>query len=224
MEKLVVRGIVDGAQRAHAVLDIGDRNVPERDAAQEIVRAVDRVDDPQALRIAGERRGRLLAEEMIAGKRARDFPANEILDLAVGDADEVLRALLLDRQRIAPMPEITGERAGLPVGGHPIERHDVGTEALDERAFRGGHVVGDVDRCRYSEDRRRTRDRSPVIAGRHRHDVGHATHEIRPRVGHGVFQIQHHAGGTRVEHLHDQLGLVGGAARRATRMCSSPSR
>ena len=77
------------------------------------MRAVDRIDDPQALGVAGERRGRFFAQKMIAGKGARDLPANECLHLAVGDADEILRALELDRQRRATQPEIARTRAGL---------------------------------------------------------------------------------------------------------------
>ena len=113
MVELVVHGIVHGAQRTHAVLDIRDRHVPVRDSAQKIVRAVDRVDDPQPFGIAGERRGGFLAEKMIAGKRARNLAANERLDVAVGDADKILRPFELDRQRGAAQPEVARERAGV---------------------------------------------------------------------------------------------------------------
>ncbi len=50
---------------------------------------------------------------MIARKRACDLAANEGLDFAVGDADEILRPLELDRQRGAPQPEIARARAGV---------------------------------------------------------------------------------------------------------------
>ncbi len=61
-----------------------------------------------------------------------------------------------------------GECPRVAVGRHPIERHDVGAEAFDERAFGRSHVVGDVDRRRDAEDRRRARHRRAVIARRHR--------------------------------------------------------
>jgi len=41
-------------------------------------------------------------------------------------------------------------------------------------------------------------------------DVVHAAHQVRPRVRHRIFQVEHHAGGARVEHLHHQLGVVRG--------------
>ena len=77
------------------------------------MRAVDRVDDPQALGVAGKRRDRFFAQKIVAGKGARDLPANERLDVAVGDADEILRALQLDRQRSRSQPEVARPRTGV---------------------------------------------------------------------------------------------------------------
>ncbi len=77
------------------------------------MRAVDRIDDPQALGVAGEGRDRFFAQKMIGGKGVCDFPTDERFHFAVGDADEILRALELDRQRRATQPEIARTRAGL---------------------------------------------------------------------------------------------------------------
>ena len=69
-EELVVHRIEHDADLgAPALLDVRDRDVPVRDAAQEIVRAVDRIDDPAAVERPGERRGRFLAEKRVIRKR-----------------------------------------------------------------------------------------------------------------------------------------------------------
>ena len=41
-----------------------------------------------------------------------------------------------------------------------------------------------------------------------RENVLTATHDVGPGVGGGVFQVQHHAGRSRVQHLDHQLGVV----------------
>ena len=106
-------GIVDDADLGAAVFDVGDRHAVVAHAAQEVVRAVDRVDDPDLLRLADIRRRRLLAEERVAGKCRVEFARDKRLDRAVGARDEVLRALVLDRQRLALPEEVAGELARL---------------------------------------------------------------------------------------------------------------
>ena len=40
-------------------------------------------------------------------------------------------------------------------------------------------------------------------------DVAHARQDVVPGVGHRVLQVEHHSRGPRVQHLHDQLSVVG---------------
>ncbi len=47
-------------------------------------------------------------------------------------------------------------------------------------------------------------------AGERGVDVRDAAHQVRPGVRHRVLEVEHHARGARVEHLHHQLGVVGG--------------
>src|SRR5207249_2467509 len=70
-------------------------DAPEGDAGQEIVGAVDRIDHPDGacVRIA---RAALLTEETVHREEPREAANDEILALAVGIADEVLRPLAVD--------------------------------------------------------------------------------------------------------------------------------
>ncbi len=77
------------------------------------MRAVDRIDDPDVLGRAAKRCRRFLAEEGIARKRRGKLAGDEVLDRAIGAADEVLRALVLDDQRIALGEQVARELAGL---------------------------------------------------------------------------------------------------------------
>ena len=51
-------------------------------------------------------------------------------------------------------------------------------------------------------------------------DVVVAEHEVIPRVGHRVFEIEHHAGRAGVEHLDDELGVVGGSGHLIALICA----
>ncbi len=70
MKHLVVLRIADDADLATSVLDVSDRYAVVASAAQKIVRAVDRIDDPDTLGRAGELRRGFLTEKCIAGKLA----------------------------------------------------------------------------------------------------------------------------------------------------------
>jgi hypothetical protein len=109
--------IEDDAELRAPVDDVGDRDVPVRHAAQEVVRPVDGVDDPAAIDRAFEPGRGLLAEEAIAGKRRGQLGANQRLDLAVGAAHEILRPLELDDEpvAVAEMPERERARAARDV-------------------------------------------------------------------------------------------------------------
>src|SRR6266568_8270990 len=69
VKELVVLRIVDDADLAVVVLDVSDRHAVVAHPTQEVVGAVDRVDDPDVIELALERRRGLFAEEGIAGKR-----------------------------------------------------------------------------------------------------------------------------------------------------------
>src|ERR1022692_102645 len=119
MKQLIVLGIDYDSDFATAPLDVGDRHAVVMCATQEVVRAIDRIDDPDALLIARDRRSGFLAEKRITRKRASDFLADQHLDRAVGLAYVVLRTLGLDGQRIAArevvvrkLARLMGDRAG----------------------------------------------------------------------------------------------------------------
>ena len=63
--------------------------------------AVDRVDHPDPIERPGHARGALLAVERIGRKRRGKLGRDQPFDRAVGMADEVLRALVLDVERVA---------------------------------------------------------------------------------------------------------------------------
>src|SRR6266852_1366838 len=86
---------VDQADHRLARDRIGDRDAPQGNPAQEIVGAVDRIDHPAAL--AGGAAA-LLAEKAVAREGLGKAVADQRLDLAIGDADEILRSLGLARQ------------------------------------------------------------------------------------------------------------------------------
>ena len=130
VEELVVHRVEHGADlRATAALDIRDRDIPVRNSAQEVVRAVDRIDDPAPFERTGERASRLLAEESVLRKRGADLAAQQRLDVAVRVTDEVLRPLELDGQPLA-IAKVLGWRAHRRDGrrtaqmrsGHPTFR------------------------------------------------------------------------------------------------------
>jgi hypothetical protein len=112
--ELVVYRIEHDADVGAAVDDVRDRHVPVRNAAQEIVRTVDRVDDPAAIERAGEGRRRFFPEKRILRPGRGDLAPKQRFDVAIGVAHEVLRSLQLDRQTVAVAPVIERNRTGLP--------------------------------------------------------------------------------------------------------------
>ena len=86
---------------------VRDRDAPQWKAPQKIVSAVDRIDDPAPLASPSPA---LLPERTILREGLGQTSADQRLDLAVGDANEVLRPLRLARQSGA-----TGEISGREV-------------------------------------------------------------------------------------------------------------
>ena len=134
-EQVVVDRVVGHADRGPAVDQVGQRHRPIGHAAQEVRGAVDRVDDPQARGAdfcsssssaeqvvrglgAGEAiAAALLAEHRIVGEGDAEAGADQLLDLAVGDAHEVLHALVLDVELVALDEVVVGEAPGLAGDG-----------------------------------------------------------------------------------------------------------
>jgi pimeloyl-ACP methyl ester carboxylesterase len=102
--------------------DLEPEEHPEQgNAPDERLRAVDGIDDPAVVRVAA-RLAQLLAEDRVAWEAGLDETAEELLRLAVGDGDEGLVLLPLDRDLALEVTE--GEAPGLPggVGGEIEER------------------------------------------------------------------------------------------------------
>ena len=101
-----------------------DQRRPHRDAADEVGRSVDRVDDPPPRRRGVADQAVLLAEQAVAGRCAATSAADGRLRLAVGLGDlrvvglpvEAERSLVVVRQRdrIGDVGEVEAERE---VGG-----------------------------------------------------------------------------------------------------------
>ena len=81
-------------------------------AAQNSVRAIDRVDDPTAVEWSREIRRGFFTKESIIGKRRGELATEEIFNLAIGNADKIARTFELDDELVAPIPKIKRERAG----------------------------------------------------------------------------------------------------------------
>ena len=108
-EQFVGTRIVDRADPALSFFEPGDRDAPVVHAMDEVERAVDRIDNPGPF---GHIAARFLAEHRVIGIGARQFPADERFDGAVGRADIVLPRLGLDDE-FQFMPEVAvGERTG----------------------------------------------------------------------------------------------------------------
>jgi hypothetical protein len=90
----------DPERRAAVPLE-RDQRRPDRDPADEVPRAVDRVDDPARVGLAA---AALLAEEALAGAPLDDRRPQRLLDRAVGVRDRRQVGLLVD-------PEIRGAEA-----------------------------------------------------------------------------------------------------------------
>src|SRR5215472_5311072 len=86
-----------------------DRDAPQWKASQEIVSAVNRIDDPAPLACPSSA---LLAEKAVRRKSLGETGANQGLDFAIGDADEILWSLGLARQVFA-----VGEMSGRELPG-----------------------------------------------------------------------------------------------------------
>jgi hypothetical protein len=82
-------------------------------SAQEIVRAIDGIDDPDALLAARERRRGFLAEKRVVGKLPGQFRTNQGLHRSVGLAHIVLRPFGLDGERAAPGEVIVRKLTGV---------------------------------------------------------------------------------------------------------------
>src|SRR5215470_13865381 len=88
---------------------VGDRDTPQRKAPQEIVSAVNRINDPAPLPCLSSA---LLAEKAVRRKSLGETGANQGLDLAIGIADEILWSFGLARQVFA-----VGEMSGRELPG-----------------------------------------------------------------------------------------------------------
>src|SRR6516162_7107430 len=85
---------------------VGDRDAPQREPTQEIVGPINRIDDPAALSCFSPAP---LPEKPILRKGFGQARADQRLDLAVGNTDEVLRPLRLARQGRATCEKSSGE-------------------------------------------------------------------------------------------------------------------
>ena len=88
---------------------VRDRDTPQRKAPQEIVSAVNRINDPAPLPCLSSA---LLAEKAVRRKSLGETGANQGLDLAIGNADEILWSFGLARQVFA-----VGEMSGRELPG-----------------------------------------------------------------------------------------------------------
>src|SRR5215472_3900001 len=89
---------------------VGDRDTPQRKAPQEIVSAVNRINDPAPLHCLSSA---LLAEKAIRRKSLGETGANQGLDLAIGNADEIVWSFALRRWRFAAREMSGRELRGL---------------------------------------------------------------------------------------------------------------
>src|SRR6516225_667827 len=85
---------------------VRDRDAPQWKAPQKIVSAVDRIDDPAPLPCLPSA---LLAEKAVRRKSLSETGANQGLNLAIGDADEILGSLGLACQGLA-VGEVSGRK------------------------------------------------------------------------------------------------------------------
>ena len=98
-KELLAHRVIDHADLDPAAHDAGDRDAEMRDAAGEIRRAVDRVDDPHRAALARRPPRRLLADEPVLRKRAVEARGDQLLRLAVDLGQVVLRSLEPDLER-----------------------------------------------------------------------------------------------------------------------------
>ena len=93
----------------------GDQRAPQRDAAHERLRAVDRIDDPPAPRLLPNG-AELFAEDAVVRETRADPVARAVLGAAVGDGDRRAVGLPLDRERRLEMTECDRARGAGHVG------------------------------------------------------------------------------------------------------------
>src|SRR6266852_3138459 len=109
-EELAADGIVDDPRRDLPVLLEGDEHGPDRDMADEVLGAVDGVDDPPSRR--GPLLAKFFAEEAAVGEGAAQEVADGLLGLAVGLGHRRLVGLDGDLDAAAIVAE--GDLAGRP--------------------------------------------------------------------------------------------------------------
>ena len=116
----------DHAEHHLVVDDEGDERGPDRHAADEVLGAVDRVDDPASLAVPG--RALLLAGDRVAGAHPRQRAPDALLDrlVGVGDRGEVGLAHHVQVERLEPGG---GVRVGV-VGEHVRKAQIVGVVGL----------------------------------------------------------------------------------------------
>ena len=160
-QRLPARRSVNHAEGRPCVLAKPDRNRPLIAAANEVERAVDGIDDPDARRTAGNA-APLFADDPVFGKGRLQAVTDEPLHLLVGGGDEIEMALRFDGQR-RQAPEVRerdlarldgnaddGIGVGGLEGGHRLDL-DVaavhgevatGIEPMDEVGVRLGQEAG----------------------------------------------------------------------------------
>ena len=140
--------VVDGAAHGHAVLHVADRHAVARDAAGIVGRAVDGVDQPEAI-AAGA--AFLLADDGVRRIALRDLGANVALDLAVHRGDDVVPAL---------------ERGGRRAEGLVRLQPRAARERAAELVAAGRHSCTSTTRRSRSEVRSATAMRVASVASR----------------------------------------------------------
>ena len=103
--------MIDDAEHQLAGDDETDGDAPEGYAGQEIVRAVDRIDDPEGICVEVAGPALLAQGNRRAGKSFPKSLDDQVLAGAIGLADEVLRALAMDGEKLAPGEVIGGDAA-----------------------------------------------------------------------------------------------------------------
>ena len=111
-EDLVTAGRCQEAHLQYTVPCEADGHAPRAQTAQEGLRAIDGVDDPDVPRVGDVVEPGLLTEEGVPGKALGDATADELLDLDIGLADDVLRALRLDGERLQASVEVAKRQRG----------------------------------------------------------------------------------------------------------------
>ena len=136
-EQLVGDRLIDHAGDDLAVALETDRNIEVRHAVDEIVGAVERIDDPAvaAPNLAGALGlAAFLAQETVLGSSARQLGAQDAFGLVVGAADEVAWALFGNLQ-ILDLAEVALQALGRGEGG--ADHHRDGGRADGQRLALG---------------------------------------------------------------------------------------